>query len=248
MVAMSVNHDSFNMQAEDDDFVTWYGYDEIIDDLKQEVSLGRTTGPVNGWAVLASCRGPAEVADKVNANTGNINLISGLLLSATVPLLISPPDAIASLSNDDARKIFYVLSLSMAVALHFVCVVVGSLLTMAFNTCARDADLHRMIMRCHYLPTSIYFAFTIGDFMLALAMSITMQPTYGNYAAIYFASLTMVLCTFVPQYLNFVKIIPEGHVVAGWRNVPGRQYDVAPVMSKFEGFASRSAQFKKKRF
>ena len=72
----------------------------------------------NGWAALAIIYGSDKITEKINSSTGTISLICGLFLSASIPLVLNPPNAIADLHDNDYKKYCYLLFMGISVIFH----------------------------------------------------------------------------------------------------------------------------------
>lgn len=78
------------------DYKTWSGMNVVIEPLRAAVC---NPDKVNGWAALAIIHGPEEVTERLKGNIDTLSVISGLLLSASIPLMVQPPDVIAEKDN-----------------------------------------------------------------------------------------------------------------------------------------------------
>ena len=80
----------------------------------------------NGWAALALIYGSDKVTEKLNSSSGTISLVSGLFLSATIPLVLNPAGPISDLDNSDYRKYYYLIFMSISILFH---------ISSIFNSC-----------------------------------------------------------------------------------------------------------------
>ena len=78
------------------DYKAWSGMNRIIEPLRAAVSHPQR---VNGWAALAIIHGPEGVTEQLKGNIDTLSVISGLLLSASIQLVVQPPDSIAEKEN-----------------------------------------------------------------------------------------------------------------------------------------------------
>ena len=93
---------------------------EILNEMKN-----KTIKPPSYYYFFAIMMDSEKVIEKINIVQGSLSIVSGLIISCEFPLLISPPDSIGSLPNDDYNKICYFVGLCLSLIF-----LVGSILLM----------------------------------------------------------------------------------------------------------------------
>ncbi|KAJ3254138.1 hypothetical protein HDU77_004188 [Chytriomyces hyalinus] len=170
-----------------------------------------------GWFLLALVRGVDEVCSKLGDSLNTISIICGLLLSASVPLLLSPPAHVQALSSTDAQSVGYLATITAAIILHFVVIIFNSLIVNLFNTAARRSDRLNILFNAHQFPTISYTMFTLGNFSLASAISFSVSILYGTGVGVGIFTAICLLCGAVTNFLNTTVFLKYGHVVHGWK-------------------------------
>ena len=58
----------------------------------------------NGWVAMILTKGVEKTNEDLSNSLNNISIIAGLLLTVSFPCIISPPDSVNALDNDDWVK------------------------------------------------------------------------------------------------------------------------------------------------
>lgn len=237
------NNETDNWMDHKEEFCEWYGMDEIIDDYKVAIAYDRNQkGGINGWAALAVIYGPEKIVTSLNTNIATIQIVCGLLLSFTYPLLVEPPDSIGSLSKNSNTLIAYGVLMSFSNIFFLLTIILGTIVELGLNSCGRTSDLYRMVLGIGWMPTFIYTMFTVSIFLMGLGFGLAMMPTYGNFVSANFAFILCGLC-FGCNYISVAIVCPMGHIVHGWRNKIGG-YDICIPFEKLVRSAKWSIQYK----
>jgi len=224
-------------------FVEWFGMDEIIEPYSKAIGLDTSyTGSINGWAALAVVHGPEKVVTELNTNLATIQIVCGLLLSFTFPIMVSPPDSIANLEQYDPSVIAFGLFMSFCNIGLLLTIILGTIVELGLNSCGRSADVYRMILGIGIMPTCIYTLFTVSIASMGIGFGIAMYWFYGTTVSMIFS---VTLCSFciICNWISVKLVLPLGHVVHGWRKTAGT-YDVRVPFEKFEKFSQMSRQYK----
>ncbi len=135
---------------------------------------------INGWVTLAVVKGIDSVASDLSIRCDTFSIICGLFLSVTLNLVADTPERSENYIEDSGVgiRVVYFSFLTLSIVFHFLCILVGSLLSVGLKAAARDADKFRLILRNGTTPTIVDTAFTVGNILLASALAIFMSPTY----------------------------------------------------------------------
>jgi hypothetical protein len=87
--------------------------------IETEVSEAVCSAKPNGWACLALIHGLKEVPNKLATTLDTVAIISGLLLSASLGLLVAFPNEAFGRMNI-REQVSYILCVSLSVVLHFL--------------------------------------------------------------------------------------------------------------------------------
>lgn len=226
-----------DITEDEEDWEKWHGMEAILPELKKAITKDPKTGKLNGWAALSVTRGPDDILEKLKGNLDITSIISGLLLTVSVPYLSEPPDSISSLDSNDWRKNGFVLCIVLSVICHLCSLFIASALVNSFNTAARNSDFFRLIIKAGMVPTMSYMTYCGGNTFLACAIALAMQTMYNTFWAVFFISMVFVFCIGTMFYLQYI-FNREAHVVHGWAQGPrGEQYDLNVPLEILEHYA-----------
>ncbi|RUP48156.1 hypothetical protein BC936DRAFT_144893, partial [Jimgerdemannia flammicorona] len=174
----------------------------------------------HGWTVLAIIQGVDKVVEDLKTATDVISVVCGLVLSAIIGLLASPPGALAVDTNKpeplDVWKQVYALFLILAITFYFTTITLYSLLMQAYNTAPRLSDKLNIVLHTEWYPTIGYTTFTIANFAVAGALGISVYFSYGSLAiAIVSVTVMSSICGVLLHAQNQLFLLPLGHVGQG---------------------------------
>jgi hypothetical protein len=235
-----------NWKDNKETFIEWYGMDEIIDAYAAAVGLNDDKANINGWAALAVIHGPEKVVSELNTNLATIQIVCGLLLSFTFSLLVSPTDSISELPRDSAAVVSYGAIMSLSNICFLLTIILGTIVELGLNSCGRVSDTYRMILAIGWLPTCIYTMFTVSIALMSLGFGIAMYDVYGNILSSLFVIVLVSLC-FLCNWISVKVVLPQGHVVHGWRKNTAF-YDMRIPFEKIRNAAELSRQYKMEYF
>ena len=226
-----------DITEDEEDWEKWHGMEAILPELKRAINKDPRTGKINGWAALSVTRGPDDILEKLKGNLDITSIISGLLLTVSVPYLSEPPASITTLDSNDWRKNGFVLFIILSVTSHLCSLFISSALVNSFNTAARNADFFRLIIKAGMVPTLSYMSYCAGNTFLACAIALAMQTMYNTFWATFFIVFVFIFCISSMLYLQYI-FNQEAHVVHGWANGPrNEQYDLNVPMEILEHYA-----------
>ncbi|KAJ3392268.1 hypothetical protein HDU84_004533 [Entophlyctis sp. JEL0112] len=196
-------------------------HDKLVEHFKESESGYR------GWVLLALIRGVDNVCDKLGSSLNTISIICGLLLSASIPLLLSPPTHIQNISPDSFQSAGYLFFVTAAIILHFTVIIFNSLIVNLLNTAARQADRLNILFNIHKFPTTSYALFTVGNVFLAAAIATSISVLYSTTVGVVMFLVIVFVCGTVMNLLNSFVFLKFGHVVHGWKKKEPRVLDMA---------------------
>ena len=213
----------------------WSGMSNVIDEIRDAVDFRKTfKGHVNGWAIMAVVLGLDEVSHRLSDNLNLVVLVCALLISTSLTLAYTaPPTFTYSDSTDYHLKNCYIAFVTIAIGCHFVCIVCATLYSQALNTCVRDADKWRLIIRTDYVPTVIYTVFTMGNMSITIEIAFAIQ-NYYDVGAYLFSGLLILVCGALMHYVNAQHFIKQTHVVHGWYKRRKDEYDIQIPFERLE--------------
>lgn len=220
------------------------GMDVIEKELIKSVTPDPHTGSINGWAALAVVQGVDITIEKLARNVDTVAIISGLILSVSIPLLLDPPDFVYDLNNGSVEKIGYFLFLIMSITAHFTCIVLSGNYIGAFNASARESDRLRLISRSGGIPGWIYAFFWIGNGGVTFTAVVVSFLSYGLILSI--IAFFVLLFTGVSAFwIRQKKFYFNSHVVHGWKAEHwNEKFDLTLPLLKIKHRAERARKLR----
>lgn len=247
-ISAAVLERAFNPEPDDgvSNFSKWHGMSLVIDAVWDKVGLDGQ-GAVNGWATIALINGIDNVCERIAKNLDTISLVCGLLLSASLQMIISPPDALSELDDDSFAKLLYVTLMGLEITMHFTCIIMASLFSNSLNASARDSDRWRLLLKRGTTPTHVYILFTVGNFVLAVGIAGTLYVTYGTVVAVIFAVTVNFVCGVLMHVMNVKMFAPLSHVVHGWLKYRPVEFDLDLPFRRLSYYAKIDAVYQAQR-
>jgi hypothetical protein len=219
----------------------WQGMSSIIDDIGKAVHIeGNKGGKINGWAILCVVSGTEDVFRRLSENLNLVILVCSLLISTTLALAYNPPAQFVGGDLSYAvytQKYCYIGIVTLSISSHFTCIIMSSLFCQAMNTCARDVDRWRIILKCDYVPSLVYLLFTLGNFCVAISIMFAIIYVYDVMAYV-FAAFLIFTCGLLMHYFNYRYLIYESHAVHGWYKKFSDEYDLSIPFSRLQDYAT----------
>lgn len=256
-----------------DTFSNWYGVDDIYDDYVDYVRregpydpkisdsllsgikwlcIGSTSKHGNGWAILALLHGPQKVVDELIKTLSTMQLVSGLVLTVTLPMMVNLPSSLVGLPVDDPKVQAFGF-LIMATTLQLLMVVCfATCITAALNSCARTCDTYKMVAKIHNFPQTVY-NFFVGSFAtMILAFFVASIPVYSyhnqkSYVSIGISELWLVMGLLIVVWLYWTTtktMFMDGHVVYSWYKKKDCEYNLHIALRALERNSIISKQYR----
>ena len=229
--------------AENPKFKEYHGMSFVLPWIKEavglnnrkEIHVNRPMGKINGWAVLALINGVDDVCERMKSCTDTISIVCALLLSAALPLMLSPSTCLTD--NTIVTKTYAVI-LTVSITLYFTAILLSALLVSGTSASARDADKWRFILANSMLPTIIYTSFSFGCLLFGISIALGMYCVYGYGPSGFFLFSVLFVDGILVQIINKRFLIGESHAVHGWFKKYNSEFDLRIPFSELEKIAS----------
>ncbi|CDW74500.1 UNKNOWN [Stylonychia lemnae] len=205
-----------NIQLQEKMKLVLQPFDADIIKVLEEVRQIMRTRP-NGWIAMILTKGVEKTNSDLSNSLNTISIIAGLLLTVSFPCIISPPDKIIELDNEDWVKQCYFAGILSSIISYFLCIMLNTIMVMNISVASRDSDMIRLYMRLHRIPLIAYIIFGLGYFFLVLALGLSTYTIFGLKSAIAWTVLTGAIGGLVPFILNNGWVLHIAHVIKYWQ-------------------------------
>jgi hypothetical protein len=232
-----------------DEYCKWHGMSALVEKISEAVNAqhNKSQKHVNGWAVLSVVIGIEEVCRRLTDNLNMVVLVASLLISTALSMAFSPPSNFADQSPNHElwsfEKAAFFFCVSSSVFCYITAIILSLLMIQAINTCARDSDKWRLILRHDSVPTKIYVIFSMGNLSMATGISFGIENVYGG--ASYGLAGMFFACALWVNVFNRQCLLRDSHVVHGWYNDRfDEDYDIRIPFSSIRALAATDRMYK----
>ena len=206
--------------------------------LDTKTMVTSTTDGANGWIALCIVRDTDEVCSALISRLDTFAVICGLLLSVSLGSIFEVPDAVVTeLQKGGSYTIIQLTTLTLSIMAHFITIILASLFSSAIRAAGRRVDILRLFLHNDKIPGVVDALFTIGNFLLSIAMGCMLFPVYGLTASISFAAAMIIFCGVAMHVLHKISFLKYSHIIHGWRKKHSHEFELAIPFAVYLGKA-----------
>lgn len=229
----------------DDDRLRWLGLCAVYDEIEKAATPNKKGG-INGWVAEALLLGVPETVDRITNTLNTLSIISGLLVSITMPFIYNAP---LGIQNKGAPSSFWTIAfyvtLELSVLMYGLVIMLGCSFGAACGASPRDADRLRLLLKGHMVPSYSAAAFALGNTCTFTAAAIVLyRQTELGYG------LSLLIGFFV--YAAVIGImnqtfVAQGHIVHGWLKYHNEDFTISmrDCLRQYKERADRDAEFRR---